>query len=78
MLGTSDAWSTSHLSQQTSEPAYYTVDCRIFCNPPVNVFKRLNEVFAQFVLEKDSSLMMSRLKLLQSRLADIATGFSTV
>ena len=25
-----------------------------FCNPPVNVFKRLNEVFAQFVLEKDS------------------------
>ena len=25
-----------------------------FCNPPLNVFKRLNEVFAQFVLEKDS------------------------
>ena len=30
MLWTSDAWSTSHLSQQTSEPAYYIVDCRIF------------------------------------------------
>ena len=29
MLGTSDDWSTSHLSQQTSEPAYYIVDCRI-------------------------------------------------
>ena len=29
MLGTSDTWSTSHLSQQTSEPAYYIVDCRI-------------------------------------------------
>ena len=29
MLGTSDAWSTSHLSQQTSKPAYYIVDCRI-------------------------------------------------
>ena len=30
MLGTSDARSTSHLSQQTSEPAYYIVDCRIY------------------------------------------------
>ena len=29
MLGTSGAWSTSHLSQQPSEPAYYIVDCRI-------------------------------------------------
>jgi hypothetical protein len=29
ILGTSDAWSTSHLSQQTSKPAYYIVDCRI-------------------------------------------------
>ena len=30
MLGTSDAWSMSHLSQQTSKkPAYYVVDCRI-------------------------------------------------
>ena len=26
MLGTSDAWSTSHLSQQTRKPAYYIVD----------------------------------------------------
>ena len=30
MLGTSDTWLTSHLSQLTSEPAYYIVDCRIF------------------------------------------------
>ena len=29
ILGTSDAWSTSHLSQRTSEPAYYILDCRI-------------------------------------------------
>ena len=31
ILGTSDAWSTSHFSQQTItiEPAYYIVDCRI-------------------------------------------------
>ena len=29
MLGTSDAWSMSQLSQQTSEPAYHIVDCRI-------------------------------------------------
>ena len=30
ILGTSDPWSSSHLSQQTSKPAYYIVDCRIF------------------------------------------------
>ena len=29
MHGTSDALSMSHLSHQTSEPAYYIVDCRI-------------------------------------------------
>ena len=29
MLGTSHIWSTSHSSQQTSEPVYYIVDCRI-------------------------------------------------
>jgi hypothetical protein len=29
ILGTSDAWSTSHLSQGTSKPAYYILDCRI-------------------------------------------------
>ena len=29
MLGTSDAWWMSHLSQQPSEPAYYIVDCWI-------------------------------------------------
>ena len=25
----SEAWLTSHLSPQTSEPAYYIIDCRI-------------------------------------------------
>ena len=29
MLGTSDVWLTIHLSQQTSEPAYYILDWRI-------------------------------------------------
>ena len=29
MLGTSDAWSNSHLSTRTSEPPYYIVDCWI-------------------------------------------------
>ena len=29
ILGTSDACSTSHLSQRASKPAYYIVDCRI-------------------------------------------------
>ena len=29
ILGISDAWMTSHLSQRTSEPEYYIVDCRI-------------------------------------------------
>ena len=29
MLGTLDAWSMSHLSQQATEPVYYSVDCRI-------------------------------------------------
>ena len=30
ILGTSDSWSMSHLSLQTSKPVYYIVDCRIF------------------------------------------------
>ena len=30
MLGTSDAWWTSHLSQQSSEPAYHIIDFWIF------------------------------------------------
>ena len=30
ILKTSDAWSTCHLSQQTSKPACYIVDCWIF------------------------------------------------
>ena len=29
ILRTSDAWSMSHLSQRTSKPAYYIVDCQI-------------------------------------------------
>ena len=29
MLGTSDAWAQSHLSQRTSNQATYIVDCRI-------------------------------------------------
>ena len=29
MLGTSDAWSMSHLSHPPSKPAYYIEDCRI-------------------------------------------------
>ena len=34
MLGTSDAWLTSHSSRRTSEQAYYIVDCRIYVLPP--------------------------------------------
>ena len=30
ILGTSDAWSMSRLSQQTSKPTYYILDWRIF------------------------------------------------
>ena len=30
ILGTSDAWSTSRLSHQTNNPAYYIEDCRIY------------------------------------------------
>ena len=30
MLGTSDAWLTSHSSQQPSKPEYYILDCWIF------------------------------------------------
>ena len=29
ILGTSDTWSMSHLSQRPSKPAYYIKDCRI-------------------------------------------------
>ena len=36
-LGTSDAWSTSHLFQQTSEPVYYIADCRILFVIPFSV-----------------------------------------
>ena len=31
MLGTSDAWSLSHLFNLPSDPAYYIEDCRISC-----------------------------------------------
>ena len=30
ILGTSDTWLTIHLSQRTSKPTYYIVDCQIF------------------------------------------------
>ena len=33
MLGTSDTWWTSHLSQQPSKPAYHIVDCGILTIP---------------------------------------------
>ena len=32
IIGTSDAWSMSHLSHWLSKPAYYLVDCRILVN----------------------------------------------
>ena len=33
---TSDAWWTSHLSQQSSEPAYYIIDCLFQVRPTQN------------------------------------------
>ena len=39
MLGTSDAWSTSQSSQQPSEPAYYIVDCLIYCMAGAKICK---------------------------------------
>ena len=33
MLGTSDAWSMTHLSRQTSKPPYYNVDIGISGKP---------------------------------------------
>ena len=33
ILGTSDAWLMSHLSQRTGKPAYHIVDCRIYGYP---------------------------------------------
>ena len=36
MLGTSDAWSMSPLSQLATKPAYYIADCRIFGMRAVN------------------------------------------
>ena len=29
ILGTSDAWSMSHLAHRSSDPAYYIEDCQI-------------------------------------------------
>ena len=56
ILGTSDAWLTSHLSHRPSEPAYYIVDCQIFC---VKLFqnhaefsKKLSQDFLLFVCFK--------------------------
>ena len=39
MLGTPDAWSTSHLSQRTSKPVYYIVDCQIWERCGISVEK---------------------------------------
>ena len=51
MLGTSDAWWTIHLTQQTSEsePAYYFVDCRILKLPTKNI-AQLNAKFGNVCL----------------------------
>ena len=38
MLRTSDPWLTSHLSQQTSKPAYYIVDCAICSGTFISFF----------------------------------------
>ena len=40
MLGTSDAWSMSHLSHWPSEPAYYIEDCRICSNWSMFLFSQ--------------------------------------
>ena len=47
MLGTSDGWSTSHLSQHPSKAAYYIVDCHQSCcllpkNNPLHTAYRKN------------------------------------
>ena len=43
ILGTSDTWSTSHMSHRPSEPAYYIVDCRISL-PSSSIIKPLPNV----------------------------------
>ena len=48
MLGSSDAWSPSHLSQQTSKTAYYIVDCRIF-NSNFSLVFRMVEAEEEYV-----------------------------
>ena len=54
ILGTSDAWSAIHLSQQTSESAYYIVDWRILWRDSsrllpglleYDIFKHLKVIF---------------------------------
>ena len=37
LLGTSDAWSMSHLSHQPRDQVYYIEDCRI-SSPPITKF----------------------------------------
>ena len=51
ILGTSDAWSTSHLSQWTSEPAYYIVDCRISRKPVQQKFQPLTTISKMFSID---------------------------
>ena len=43
MLGTTDAWLTIHLSQQTNEPAYYILDCRILDSEHEELAKKKNK-----------------------------------
>ena len=40
ILGTSDAWSTSHSSQRPCEPAYYIVDCQISTVTAARILQR--------------------------------------
>ena len=68
MLGTSGAWSTSHLSQRTSKPAYYIVDCQIFNNKK-EVKNRTTAFSYYFVwcFSKIASLTLCTMDLLSKR-----------
>ena len=53
MLETSEAWLISHLSQETSEPAYYIVDCQIFFYWSMLIFSKVfHKSCPQFSSEK--------------------------
>ena len=47
ILGTSNAWSTIHLSHWPSKPAYYIVDCQIFAGtyrPVIHMDRRQTDI----------------------------------